>query len=86
MKKLLIASSDFQELTGDNIYYVDKSSMLATFINSQDKVTLITRPRRWGKSLNLSMLWYFLLDNGDGGATKCQIYRILEPTDCRKSR
>ena len=41
--------------------FVDKSLLIKELINSTDKATLITRPRRWGKSLNLSMFKYFFM-------------------------
>ena len=41
--------------------FVDKSLLIKEIIDSMDKATLITRPRRWGKSLNLSMLKYFFM-------------------------
>lgn len=52
---------DFAELVDKRNQYlfVDKSLLIKDFIDASAKVTLITRPRRWGKTLNLSMLEYF---------------------------
>jgi hypothetical protein len=50
---------DFKELMTNNIYYVDKSGLICDLIDNRNKATLITRPRRFGKSLNMSMLRYF---------------------------
>ena len=47
---------DFRELRERNKYYIDKTMMIADFINYDDKVSLITRPRRFGKTLNMTML------------------------------
>ena len=60
MQKLPIGLSDFKELRMSNYYFVDKSEFISEVINENNKVILITRPRRFGKTLNLSMLKYFL--------------------------
>lgn len=56
MKKVPIGVEDFKELISNN-YYVDKSELINDIIN--EKVVLYTRPRRFGKTLNMSMLYYF---------------------------
>lgn len=58
MRQLPIGISDFKELIDDNYYYVDKTLLVEEVIKS-GKVVLITRPRRFGKTLNISMLRYF---------------------------
>lgn len=58
--KLPIGLSDFKELREKNYYYVDKSLLIQEIINCPSKVLLLPRPRRFGKTLNLSMLRYFL--------------------------
>ena len=62
MKKLPIGIDDFKELREKNAYFVDKTLLISELLESIAKVTLITRPRRFGKSLNFSMLKYFLQD------------------------
>ena len=59
MKKLPIGISDFKEIIEDNYYYVDKTLLIQELKRTNGKVVLITRPRRFGKTLNLSMLKYF---------------------------
>ena len=60
MKKLLpLGISDFKEVVSGNYYYVDKT-LLIKEVSEAGKVLLVTRPRRFGKTLNLSMLRYFL--------------------------
>ena len=59
MQKLPVGLSDFKELRMRNYYFVDKSEFISEIINEYNKVILITRPRRFGKTLNLSMLRYF---------------------------
>ena len=53
-KKLPIGLSDFKELIEDNYYYVDKSLFIKEIIDDGSKVILFPRPRRFGKTLNLS--------------------------------
>ena len=57
--KLPIGIEDFKEIRTDDFYYVDKTGLITDLLNSQGKVNLFTRPRRFGKSLNMSMLQYF---------------------------
>ncbi|NOZ89869.1 MAG: AAA family ATPase, partial [Epsilonproteobacteria bacterium] len=59
MKKLPIGISDFRKVIRDNNYFVDKSMFIYELINSNAQVSLMPRPRRFGKTLNLSMLKYF---------------------------
>jgi len=59
MKKLPIGISDFKDIVTGNYYYVDKTLFIKEIIDSGDKILLIPRPRRFGKTLNLSMLKYF---------------------------
>jgi hypothetical protein len=59
MKKLPIGVSDFKKIIEKNYYYVDKTLFIKAIIDSGDTILLIPRPRRFGKTLNLSMLGYF---------------------------
>ncbi len=58
-KTLEIGSSDFRDIIEGNNYFVDKTMFIYEFFNRNSKVALISRPRRFGKTLNLSMLEYF---------------------------
>lgn len=58
-KPLPIGIDDFKEIITKGSYYVDKTRMIKTLLDATTKVTLFTRPRRFGKSLNLSMLQYY---------------------------
>ena len=58
-KKIPIGIEDFKEIINRNCYFVDKTMMICDILDSGAKVTLFTRPRRFGKTLNLSMLKYF---------------------------
>ncbi|HHH50888.1 MAG TPA: AAA family ATPase, partial [Campylobacterales bacterium] len=59
MKRLPIGISDFKQVIEEDNYFIDKSMLIHELINSNAQVTLIPRPRRFGKTLNLSMLRYF---------------------------
>lgn len=50
---------DFKEIRTDDYYYVDKTALIEQVLDKRSKVTLFTRPRRFGKTLNMSMLRYF---------------------------
>ena len=58
-KKLPIGISDFKKLISNNQYYIDKSLFIKEIIEASAEVLLLPRPRRFGKTLNLSMLRYF---------------------------
>ena len=59
LKKLPVGIENFEEIRTDEYYYVDKTAMIKDFLHRRGKVNLFTRPRRFGKSLNMSMLKYF---------------------------
>jgi hypothetical protein len=59
MKKLPIGSSDFYNVITQDCEFVDKSLLIADIFHDDPDVLLFTRPRRFGKTLNLSMLHYF---------------------------
>ena len=54
-----IGAQDFETLRQENYFYVDKTKFIQEWWEASDKVTLITRPRRFGKTLNMSMLEKF---------------------------
>lgn len=64
-KTLPIGYDNFREVIEGGFYYVDKTLFIKTLLNRKGKANLFTRPRRFGKSLNLSMLRYFFEDTGD---------------------
>jgi hypothetical protein len=59
LKRLPIGVSDFKKIMTENCYFTDKSLLIKEFIEDGSDVVLIPRPRRFGKTLNLSMLRYF---------------------------
>ena len=60
MKGIGIGESDFKWLMINDNYFIDKTLFIKDIIDNASKVVLITRPRRFGKTLNMSMLRYFL--------------------------
>ena len=59
MRSIAIGVSDFRNIIANNCFYVDKTKFIEELVNDMTAVHLITRPRRFGKTLNLSMLKYF---------------------------
>ena len=58
-KKLPVGIENFEEIRKEGFYYVDKTGLIRDLLNSWGKVNLFTRPRRFGKTLNMSMLKTF---------------------------
>ena len=54
--KVVIGKQDFASLRENNYFYIDKTGLIEEWWEAGDDVTLITRPRRFGKTLNMSML------------------------------
>lgn len=61
---LPVGIENFVEIRSDEYYYVDKTQMIRELLLHRGKVNLFTRPRRFGKSLNMSILKYFI-ETGD---------------------
>ena len=69
--KLPLGHEDFKELIDQQFDFVDKSLFIKEILDDQStKAAVITRPRRFGKTLNLSMLHYFLAPEVDGQSTQ----------------
>lgn len=64
-EKLPIGVENFEEIRTEGFYYVDKTGLIRDLLENWGKVNLFTRPRRFGKSLNMSMLKYFFDINTD---------------------
>lgn len=64
-KKLPIGIESFEEIRKEGFYYVDKTGVIGQLLEKWGKVNLFTRPRRFGKSLNMSMLKAFFEIGGD---------------------
>ena len=68
-KVISIGNQSFESIRKDDCFYIDKTSFIKEWWENKDNVTLITRPRRFGKTLNMSMLECFFSnkykDRGD---------------------
>ena len=64
-RKLPVGIENFEEIIKEDFYYVDKTAFISELIAGWSKVNLFTRPRRFGKSLTMSMLKYFFEPGGD---------------------
>jgi hypothetical protein len=62
-KQIFIGSDNFKEMVTSSSVFVDKTLFIKQVIDSQEKAILITKPRRWGKTLNLDMLKTFFSNN-----------------------
>lgn len=67
MKKLPIGVNDFEEMIERNYYFVDKTLLIKDIIELPGKIKLITRPRRFGKTLNMNMIKEFFSSEGKDG-------------------
>ena len=64
-KKLPIGIESFEEFRKEDFYYIDKTGLIRELLNNWGAVNLFTRPRRFGKTLNMSMLEHFFSLDGD---------------------
>lgn len=69
-RPLPIGTDDFKKLILNGSYYVDKTLLVKELLDKKSEVNLFTRPRRFGKTLNMSMLQYFFENTGDEHLTK----------------
>ena len=58
--KLPVGIDSFEKIRRNNFYYIDKTKLIEQLVETGGEVTLFTRPRRFGKTLNMSMLKSFL--------------------------
>ena len=64
-KKLPVGIENFEDIRKEPFYYADKTGLLVELLDSWGAVNLFTRPRRFGKTLNMSMLEHFFSLHGD---------------------
>ncbi|RKI52009.1 hypothetical protein D7V86_26170, partial [bacterium D16-51] len=64
-----IGHQNYQEIIENNVFYIDKTLFIKEWWENLDKVTLITRPRRFGKTLNMSMVEQFFSTDYEGCST-----------------
>lgn len=73
-----IGVQDFGKLITDDLFYIDKTHFIKEWWESGDSVTLITRPRRFGKTLNLNMLDYFFSNKHLGRSDLFEAFSICQ--------
>jgi len=78
MRGIAIGESDFRNLRQRDEYYIDKTMYIKHIIDSKSKVILITRPRRFGKTLNMSMLRYYFDCRGEDNTNLFTGLKIME--------
>ena len=66
MKKIAIGKQSFEDIRKKDCFYIDKTYFIKDWWESADDVTLITRPRRFGKTLNMDMLKCFFSNQYEG--------------------
>ena len=81
MKRLAIGIDDFRKIIKEDCYYVDKTKFIEAVLEDASNVKLFTRPRRFGKTLNMSMLKYFF-DVRDNEENR----KLFNGLDIEKSR
>lgn len=67
-RTVAVGVQDFSKVIEEHCFYVDKTDFIKEWWEYKDDVTLITRPRRFGKTLTMSMLEYFFRSDMQGGA------------------
>lgn len=84
-KKILKGKSDFKYVVSNNGYFVDKTLLIKDFYENGDFVLLMPRPRRFGKTMNLSMIEHFFDINKKGSTSLFKNFKIAqEKTFCEK--
>lgn len=68
-KVISIGKQNFVSLRENDCFYIDKTDLICKWWESKDEITLITRPRRFGKTLNMSMLNCFFSNHLQDGKT-----------------
>lgn len=79
-----IGQQDFETIRKENCFYVDKTSFIQEWWEQKDSVTLIARPRRFGKTLTMSMVEKFFSVNTKEGGSLFQGLKIWETEEFRK--
>ena len=84
IKELDLGQSDFKSIITNNNYFIDKSLFIEEVIKAQKNVLLLPRPRRFGKTLNLSMLRYFFDKNEPDNEKLFKDLKIWQAEDAVK--
>ena len=77
--KLPVGIDNFEKIRQNGFYYVDKTSLIEQLFSNWGEVNLFTRPCRFGKTLNMSMLQYFCQSDGLLRVVLCKSLRERPP-------
>ncbi|MBR1857513.1 MAG: AAA family ATPase, partial [Oribacterium sp.] len=83
-REIAIGIQDFAKIRENHTFYIDKTEFIREWWNSRDDVTLITRPRRFGKTLNMSMLECFFSNKYEGRADLFEGLDVWKDGEFRK--
>ena len=83
-RTVAIGIQNFDRIIENGYFYIDKTEFIKEWWESGDSVTLVTRPRRFGKTLNMSMLECFFSNKYEGRADLFESLSILEDENYRK--
>ena len=86
MRTVGIGNQDFETIRSNGYFYIDKTNFIREWWESGDSVTLVTRPRRFGKTLNMSMLEKFFSVKYENRGDLFQGLRIWEEKSSDESR
>ena len=84
-KAVPVGVENFERIIKDGYYYVDKSLLIEKMLENRTPVTLFTRPRRFGKTLNMSMLKYFF-DVENNKHENIKLFKNLKISKTEKGR
>ncbi|MGL6105224.1 AAA family ATPase [Romboutsia sp.] len=86
MKKISLGTSDFKEIIDNNYYFIDKTLIIKEFLEDSGKIALLPRPRRFGKTFNLSILKYFLEKSDEDRSYLFKNLKIENETEIMKKQ
>jgi hypothetical protein len=91
LRRIPVGDSDYKTIIEDDMYFVDKTLLIKEILETSGRVKLIHRPRRFGKTLNMSMLSYFFempINQRTGEVTESQnnnLFKGKKIEQCSKS-
>ena len=86
MKKIGIGKQNFASLREEKCFYIDKTAFIKEWWDSKDDVTLITRPRRFGKTLNMSMVECFFSNHYENRADLFEGLKVWNDGELRRQQ
>jgi len=81
-KKLPVGLSDFEEIISEKYYFVDKTLLIKELLDSKAKATLLPRPRRFGKTVNMTMIRHFFEKTEQSKQALFEDLKILQHAEC----